>query len=73
VNSLKSALAHANYKIEVLEDRIDPLLAQMEKEKSDAETQMFCLSERLRQHHELENEMLAKIEKLEKTKKVSKK
>ena len=72
VNSLKSSLAQANYTIQSLEDRIESLLVQMEKEKLESETEMYRLSERLRQHHVLENEMMTKIEKLEKTKKVSK-
>lgn len=73
VNSLKSSLARAHFTIQTLEERIESLLAQMEKEKQDSETEIFRLSERLRQHHELENQMMTKIEKLEKTKKVSKK
>ena len=66
---MKSSLNEANEKINSLEARIQSLLTEMEKNRVDNDTEVYRLSERLRQHHELENEMMKRIEKLEKAKK----
>ena len=66
---LQSSLAEANEQIETLQARIDSLLTEMDKNKKQTDNEIYSLTERLRQHHDLENEMMRKIEKLEKSKK----
>lgn len=65
----RADLNDANEEIENLEARIESLVSEMKKMKADSDTDIFRLNERIRQHHDLENVMLKKIEMLESKKK----
>ena len=64
-------LEHAKNKADLLKGTIRSLQDTMEQEKQLYETEIYKLSERLRQDFDLESEMMNKINKLEKAKKVS--
>lgn len=69
-SNLAYCLDEAKRRVELLEATIDSLHKTMDEEKQTYETEIYKLSERLRQHFDLESEMMNKIDKLEKAKKV---
>lgn len=70
VDHLKRELHSAHDSIELLQSKIQSLIHKLEKQKVASDTEVFRLQERVRQHHQVEKEMMARIDKLEQKKKV---
>ena len=70
VNRLHRELTNAKENIQVLEVKVQSLIHKLERQRVSHDTEVFRLQERLRQHHRAEQEMMARVEKLEQKKKV---